>query len=145
MRNAQIALFGLTAMALAQAGCGTESRMAFAPACPVDVPCHPSDPLLSSQPVRVRPSRYGFVLAEPLRLHGTRLLPAGTELRSERIFVQSLPPRYVVDGLRIDPKSLFVPATGNVVEDEGVYWATISNAQIPRECPPRGVRRSYGG
>ncbi|MDD4933650.1 MAG: hypothetical protein PHO89_09335 [Methylacidiphilaceae bacterium] len=132
MGKAQTALFCLVSAALAEAGCGSAARLAFAPACAVDVSCRASDPLLSSQPVRVRPSRCGFVLTESLRLHGKRVLPAGTELRSARIFVQSLPPRYVVDGLRIDPKSPFVPATGNVIDEEGVYWATLSNARIPR-------------
>jgi hypothetical protein len=138
MGKAQITLLCLLTAALAEAGCGSGARLAFAPACAVDVPCRASDPLLSSQPVRVQPSRYGFVLTEPLRLHGKRLLPAGTELRSARIFVQSLPPRYVVDGLRTDPKSPFVPATGNVLYEEGVYWATLSNARIPRGSPSPG-------
>ncbi|MGD9897275.1 MAG: hypothetical protein AB7T14_09420 [Candidatus Methylacidiphilaceae bacterium] len=136
MGKAQRALFCLTAVALAQTGCGNATKIAFAPTCAQDVPCRASDPLLSSQPVRVQPSRSGFVLTESLRLHGKRLLPAGTELRSARVFVQSLPPRYVVDGLRTDPKSPFVPATGNVIDEDGVYWATLSNAQIPRAAPP---------
>ncbi|QSR85001.1 hypothetical protein [Methylacidimicrobium sp. B4] len=135
MRRIPIALVCVAGAAFASAGCRTGPQVAFAPACPVDLPCRPSDPMLSSQPVRVRPSRYGFVLTEPLRLHGRCVLPAGTELHSERVFVQSLPPRYVVDGLRVDPKALFVPATGNVIEDDGVYWATLSNARIPREAP----------
>ncbi|CAB4243591.1 conserved exported protein of unknown function [Methylacidimicrobium sp. AP8] len=135
MKKRPLALFCLAAAALVPAGCGTGSPVAFAPACPVDVPCRASDPMLSSQPVRVRPSRYGFVLSESLRLGGKRILPAGTELRAERVYVQSLPPRYVVDGLRLDPRMPFVPATGDVIEDGGVFWATLSNARIPRERP----------
>lgn len=61
----------------------------------------------------------------------------GAELRSERIFIHSLPPRYLVDGLRIDPKSVFVPATGNVIYEAGVYWATLSTACIPRTTSSR--------
>ncbi|WP_155996719.1 hypothetical protein [Verrucomicrobium sp. 3C] len=139
MDKAQTALFCLVTAALAEAGCGTGTRLAFAPACAIDLPCRSSDPLLSSQPVRVRPSRFGFVLTEPIRLHGERVLPAGTELRSSRVFVQSLPPRDVVDALRTDPKAPFVPATGNVLYEAGVYWATLSNARIPCGAASRGL------
>ncbi|ACD83213.1 Hypothetical protein Minf_1158 [Methylacidiphilum infernorum V4] len=112
------------------AGCSLHSS--FPSRFPVNLECQKIDYLISASQLRVMPSKEGFVLSTPLVYANKKLLPIGTEFRAQRAFPQALPPRYTVDGLRINPQSPFVPATGVVFYSEGKYWLTLSSLYVPK-------------
>ncbi|KIE57954.1 hypothetical protein A946_09890 [Methylacidiphilum kamchatkense Kam1] len=111
-------------------GCSIQSS--YLPSFPQNIECQKIDYLLSASQLRVVPSKEGFTLSTPLVYANRMLLPIGTEVRAKRVFPQTLPPRYIVEAIRLNSKSSFVPATGVVFYSEGKYWLTLSNLYLPK-------------
>lgn len=119
---------GIFFAALVLQGCATSS--ACSPGFPVNVPTQELPLTVSSVPVQVRRCPEGFQTVAPIILRETVVVPAGAQVRAVRAYPQTLPPRYIVDALRLGDKSHYTPVTGTVIFAEGRYVLTLSGGRV---------------